>query len=314
MKGGKDVKYKETAANNTKIAEVLTSMSSCSIERDQEKALDRQKKAEAREMQLHYLAMMNEREQRKEDHAILSMDVSTFNPTQKAYYEGPQREIIARRGMSIVAQGARIAGLDRGVEELDGVAAGSRQERRRWIREVHDRTGVEREKWVDSSSLIELIVESKCDLLLCDLRHVVSVALTDLSLLGAWEAIRQKSPKQQWTKVGLLDEEKILPLGKDINAVGIRPFREGIVEIKSCYDLPRFLLIPFEEDDKDRSIWFLDHYYHEMGIPTKAYCAVEEVKENATRKSQKVFVRVPPEIAADAVEEIGMQHGLRKLH
>lgn len=101
MKGGKDVKYKETAANNTKIAEVLTSMSSCSIERDQEKALDCQKKAEAREMQLHYLAMMNEREQRKEDHAILSMDVSTFNPTQKAYYEGLQLEIIAQRSISM---------------------------------------------------------------------------------------------------------------------------------------------------------------------------------------------------------------------
>ncbi|KAG5563059.1 hypothetical protein RHGRI_005716 [Rhododendron griersonianum] len=94
-----DVKYDETAANNTKIVEVLTSMSSRSIERDQEKALDRQKKAEAREMQLHYLAMMStEREQRKEDHAILSMNMSTFNPTQKAYYEGLQREIIARRG------------------------------------------------------------------------------------------------------------------------------------------------------------------------------------------------------------------------
>lgn len=48
-----------------------------------------------------------------------------------------------------VGQGARIdAGIDGGVEELDGVAAGSRQERRRWICEVHDLTGtvVEREK------------------------------------------------------------------------------------------------------------------------------------------------------------------------
>ncbi|XP_058181406.1 U4/U6 small nuclear ribonucleoprotein Prp31 homolog [Rhododendron vialii] len=52
-----------------------------------------------------------------------------------------------------------------------------------------------------------------------------------------------------------------------------------------------------------------------MGIPTKAYCAVEEVKENATRKSQKVFVHVPSQIAADEVEEIGMQHGhIRELY
>ncbi|KAI8569308.1 hypothetical protein RHMOL_Rhmol02G0268800 [Rhododendron molle] len=96
-----DVKYDETAANNTKIVEVLTSMSSRSIERDQEKALDRQKKDEAWEMQLHYLAMMStKREQRKEDHAIPSMNISTFNPTQKAYYEGLQREIIARKDFS----------------------------------------------------------------------------------------------------------------------------------------------------------------------------------------------------------------------
>ena len=69
----------------------------------------------------------------------------------------------------------------------------------------------------------------------------------------------------------------------------------------------------------------------ELGIPTKAYYAVEEVKEvgvwskkleisaslfrftnvfgipvqNATQKSQKVFVHVPSEIAAHEVEEIG---------
>ena len=77
----------------------------------------------------------------------------------------------------------------------------------------------------------------------------------------------------------------------------------------------------------------------ELGIPTKAYYAVEEVKEvryirsliifsfctvlsvydlirltentslsfqNATQKSQKVFVHVSTEIAAHEVEEIGM--------
>ncbi|KNA03669.1 hypothetical protein SOVF_206920, partial [Spinacia oleracea] len=118
---------------------------------------------------------------------------------------------------------------------------------------------------------------------------------------------------------------------------------------------------PFEEDDKDPSIWFLDHNYHEsmfsmfwrinakehvvgwystgpklrendldvhrlfsdyvpnpvlviidvqpeeLGIPTKAYYAVEEVKENATQKSQKVFAHVPSEIAAHEVEEIATE-------
>ncbi|XAR67580.1 Ubiquitin--protein ligase [Bertholletia excelsa] len=41
--------------------------------------------------------------------------------------------------------------------------------------------------------------------------------------------------------VGLLDEEKILPLGKDISAVGICGLKNGIAEIKSCKELPYFL-------------------------------------------------------------------------
>ena len=42
-------------------------------------------------------------------------------------------------------------------------------------------------------------------------------------------------------KVGLLDEEKILPVGKDITAVGLCSLKNGIAEIKSCKDLPYFL-------------------------------------------------------------------------
>ncbi|KAL6585195.1 hypothetical protein OROMI_004484 [Orobanche minor] len=41
--------------------------------------------------------------------------------------------------------------------------------------------------------------------------------------------------------VGLLYEEKMLPLGKDITAVGICSLKNGIPEIKSCGDLPYFL-------------------------------------------------------------------------
>lgn len=41
--------------------------------------------------------------------------------------------------------------------------------------------------------------------------------------------------------VGLLDEEKILPLGKDITAVGICSLKNGTPEIKSCKDLPYFM-------------------------------------------------------------------------
>ncbi|KMZ68501.1 26S proteasome regulatory subunit N8 [Zostera marina] len=136
---------------------------------------------------------------------------------------------------------------------------------------------------------------------------------------------------------------------------------------KSIVDITNSYAVPFEEDDRDSSIWFLDHNYHEsmfsmfkrinakehvvgwystgpklrendldvhslfhdyvpnpvlviidvqpkeLGIPTKAYYSVEEVKENATQKSQKVFVHVPSEIAAHEVEEIGVEHLLRDV-
>lgn len=136
---------------------------------------------------------------------------------------------------------------------------------------------------------------------------------------------------------------------------------------RGTVDVTNSFAVPFEEDDKDPSIWFLDHNYHEsmfsmfkrinakehvvgwystgpklrendldvhalfhdyvqnpvlviidvqpkeLGLPTKAYCAVEEVKENATQKSQKVFVHVPSEIAAHEVEEIGVEHLLRDV-
>ncbi|XP_059285520.1 E3 ubiquitin-protein ligase SPL2 isoform X1 [Lycium ferocissimum] len=41
--------------------------------------------------------------------------------------------------------------------------------------------------------------------------------------------------------VGVLDEEKILPLGKDVTSVGVCSSKDGIFEIKSCKDLPYFL-------------------------------------------------------------------------
>jgi 26S proteasome regulatory subunit N8 len=135
----------------------------------------------------------------------------------------------------------------------------------------------------------------------------------------------------------------------------------GRVDITNSY------AVPFEEDDKDASIWFLDHNYHEtmfdmfkrinakehvigwystgpklrendldihelfrdycpnpvlviidvqpreLGIPTKAYYAVEEVKEDATQKSQKAFVHVASEIGAYEAEEIGVEHLLRDV-
>lgn len=138
--------------------------------------------------------------------------------------------------------------------------------------------------------------------------------------------------------------------------------------------------VPFEEDEKDPTIWFLDHSYlesmfhmfkkvnakerilgwystgprlreadldindlmsqfcddpvlvicdiqvaamilffvstcclctrpppqpREMGLPTVAYFAKEDVREDGTQKSQKVFANVPTEVGATEAEEIG---------
>jgi len=138
-------------------------------------------------------------------------------------------------------------------------------------------------------------------------------------------------------------------------------------------------LVPFEEDDKDPSVWFLDHTYIEdmnsmfkkingwtffncmlmkarekvigwyhsgpklrgsdlsinkllrnyisnpilvivhinsadptLGIPTDAYFAIEEIKDDGTTTSE-TFVHIPSLIEAEEAEEIGVEHLLRDL-
>ena len=123
--------------------------------------------------------------------------------------------------------------------------------------------------------------------------------------------------------------------------------------------------VPFEEDDKDPNVWFLDHnfvesmydmykkinakekmigWYHSgpklrasdlqinelfkrwipqpvlvvvnvmptVGIPTDAYFAVEEIKDDGTTTS-KTFVHVSSTIEAEEAEEIGVEHLLRDV-
>ncbi|XP_028126926.1 glutathione S-transferase T3-like [Camellia sinensis] len=89
-----DSRFDEMAANQSKIVEVLSTISARTIERDEQKAIDREQKAaerrrraEDREEQLKLLYMMNEREQRNEDHKIMSMNMTILNPIQRAYYE-----------------------------------------------------------------------------------------------------------------------------------------------------------------------------------------------------------------------------------
>ncbi|KAF5100578.1 hypothetical protein D0Z00_001197 [Geotrichum galactomycetum] len=124
--------------------------------------------------------------------------------------------------------------------------------------------------------------------------------------------------------------------------------------------------IPFEEDEKNASVWFLDHNYVEtmgdmfkkvnakekligwyhsgpklrasdlqinelfkkytpnpvllvvdvhpkpVGIPTDAYIAVEEIKDDGSA-TEKTFVHVPSLIEAEEAEEIGVEHLLRDI-
>lgn len=125
-------------------------------------------------------------------------------------------------------------------------------------------------------------------------------------------------------------------------------------------------IVPFEEDEKDPSVWFLDHnyiasmndmfkkvnarekligWYHsgpklrasdlkinelfkkftpnpllviidvnptEVGVPTDAYFAIEEIKDDGTTTS-KTFVHTPSIIEAEEAEEIGVEHLLRDI-
>jgi len=125
-------------------------------------------------------------------------------------------------------------------------------------------------------------------------------------------------------------------------------------------------IVPFEEDEKDPSVWFLDHnyvesmremfkkvnarekligWYHsgpklrasdlqinelfkrytphpllviidvqpkEVGVPTDAYFAIDEIKDDGTTTT-KTFVHTPSTIEAEEAEEIGVEHLLRDI-
>ncbi|KAK9448557.1 maintenance of mitochondrial structure and function-domain-containing protein [Limtongia smithiae] len=124
--------------------------------------------------------------------------------------------------------------------------------------------------------------------------------------------------------------------------------------------------VPFEEDDRDASVWFLDHNYIELmndmfktinareklvgwyhtgpkrhsadleisdlfkrytpnpllvvvdvhlrsiNVPTDAYFAVEEIKDDGSTTA-RTFVHTPSVIEAEEAEEIGVEHLLRDI-
>lgn len=131
-------------------------------------------------------------------------------------------------------------------------------------------------------------------------------------------------------------------------------------------DISNSFAVPFDEDDKDGDVWFLDHEYLEnmynmfkkvnakerivgwyhtgpklhpndikindllrsyceksilvivnakpknIGLPTEAYIAVEEIHDDGTPTS-KTFEHVPSEIGAEEAEEVGVEHLLRDI-
>lgn len=140
----------------------------------------------------------------------------------------------------------------------------------------------------------------------------------------------------------------------------------GCWRSKGVLDVSNSFAVPFDEDEKDRSVWFLDHdylenmygmfkkvnakervvgWYHtgpklnqndieinelvrrycpnsvlviidakpkDLGLPTEAYIAVEEVHDDGTPTS-KTFEHVSSEIGAEEAEEVGVEHLLRDI-
>jgi len=131
-------------------------------------------------------------------------------------------------------------------------------------------------------------------------------------------------------------------------------------------DISNSFAVPFDEDDKDKDVWFFDHeyaenmyamfkkvnarekivgWYHtgprlnrndiamndlirvynpnavlviinaeppELGLPTEAYYAVEEIHDDGTPTS-KTFEHIASEIGAEEAEEVGVEHLLRDI-
>mmetsp|Transcript_20153 Transcript_20153/g.56120 ORF Transcript_20153/g.56120 Transcript_20153/m.56120 type:complete len:331 (+) Transcript_20153:84-1076(+) len=149
---------------------------------------------------------------------------------------------------------------------------------------------------------------------------------------------------------------------KRVVGVLLGEVHKGVVDVSNSFALP------FEEDDHDPNIWFLDHSFlegmyrmmkkvnarekvvgwystgpkireadininqlltrfsdvspvlvicevepKEIGLPFTAYYAVDEVREDGTDKSQKVFISVPTEVGQTEAEEIGVEHLLRDV-
>ncbi|KAI8544691.1 hypothetical protein RHMOL_Rhmol08G0315300 [Rhododendron molle] len=118
--------------------------------------------------------------------------------------------------------------------------------------------------------------------------------------------------------VGLLDEEKILPLGKDISAVGICSLRDGVAEIKSCNDLPYFLSDMTKDQMvvdialRTKILFWSGIVFGAFSIGILGYAAVRNWNKWKARRQQRQAQQpnnlaredADPEIAAEGTEEI----------
>ncbi|CAF1118711.1 unnamed protein product [Adineta steineri] len=131
-------------------------------------------------------------------------------------------------------------------------------------------------------------------------------------------------------------------------------------------DVSNSFALPFDEEEKEKEVWFLDHeylenmytmfrkvnarerivgWYHtgpklhrndisinelireyhpdsvlviidakpkDLGLPTEAYIAVEEIHDDGSPAS-KTFEHLPSEIGAEEAEEVGVEHLLRDI-
>lgn len=147
---------------------------------------------------------------------------------------------------------------------------------------------------------------------------------------------------------------------KRVVGVLLGTISKGVVDVTNSY------AVPFEEDEQNQSIWFVDHNFHEnmwamfkkvnarenvigwystgpkirpadleinelfrrycpnpvlviidvqpkeLGIPTKAYAAIEEANEE-TSETKMAFQHIPSEIGALEAEEVGVEHLLRDV-
>ena len=51
----------------------------------------------------------------------------------------------------------------------------------------------------------------------------------------------------------------------------------------------------------------------DLGLPVHAYAAEDEIREDGTEKSKRVFVNLPTEVGATEAEDIGVEHQLRDV-